>query len=73
MKSLIFEGSNDFSAWNRSLSWYIEKKDKYNGSVDKMQGSSQSTDSFFDPSNSISLSNIYIYEFIYIYIFLRLS
>ncbi len=37
-----------------------------------MQGSSQSSDSFFDPSSSISLSNIYIYELILreIYIFI---
>jgi len=58
--SLIIGGSNDFSAGNRSLSWSIAKKDKYYGSVDKMQGSGQSTDTFFDPSNPISLSNIYI-------------
>ena len=40
-----------------------------------MQGSGQSTDSFFDPSNSIPLSNIYIYKLILreIYIFISLT
>ena len=50
--------SMTFSARNRPLSWSLSKIDKDKGSVDKMLGSGQYTDSFFDPINSVSLSTL---------------